>query len=181
MKRVITIICIIIVTSAFVGCSAKNDKEKRQKTITDYENAINNNPEQINIKKADSLISLYNSYVKDFPQDTMCADYLFRTSQIYGNLKDCNNALKYLDRIIKEYPNGHRVGAAYFFKGVMLEQVCSNKAEAVKAFQLYIQKFPNSKQVNTAKLMIQMDTMKNTNQEINTLEQKSGEGNKNYE
>jgi TolA-binding protein len=181
MKNTIKVLVLVFISLAFVFCSAKNDKEARQKQITDYENAINNAPQEIDAKKADSLITLYNNYVKDFPKDSLCADYLFRTSQIYGNLKDCNNALKYLDRIIKEYPKGNRVGAAYFFKGVMLQDVCLNKEEAIKAFNIYIQKFPNSKQVNTAKMMIQMDTMQNESNEIKLLEKKSGEERKNYE
>ena len=97
---------------------------------------------------------MYSDYVKDYPEDTMSEYYLFQMSNVYSAMKECDKALDCLDKIIKDYPNGKKVGAAYFFKGVVLQDVCLNKEESIKAFELYIEKFPNSVHVHDAKKMI---------------------------
>ncbi len=145
---------------SFISCKSDN-KEQRQKEIQDYADTLLNSPFAFDRNKADTLIHLYNGYIKDYKADTLCELYLFQMSQLYANSKECDSALYCLDRIIKEYPKGNKVGAAYFFKGVYLKEVCLNTEEAVRAFQTYIKKFPNSKQVQAAKRMIEMDTMKN--------------------
>lgn len=155
---VVNIIMIVCISS----CASKEDKQQeRQQKIKTYSESLLDNPMSLDKNKADTLILLYDNYIKDFPKDTMRELYLFQMSQVYANMQDCNSSLQCLDRIIKEYPNGKKVGAAYFFKGVYLKEICLNTEESVKAFQTYIDKFPNSKQVETAKRMLEMDTMQN--------------------
>ncbi len=162
MKTFAIKIISLTLLSCFCFSSCKSDnKEQRQKEITSYSDSLLNSPFTFDRNKADTLIGLYNNYIKDYKDDTMCELYLFQMSQLYANSKECDSALYCLDRIIKEYPKGNKVGAAYFFKGVYLKDVCLNNEASVKAFKTYIEKFPNSKQVSTAQRMIEMDTMKN--------------------
>ncbi len=137
---IIKVLTLGIAILAFVACSSQETKQKkRQDEITAYAEAINTNPTALNPQKADTMINLYN---------------------IYSAMNNCDSALACLDRIIKEYPNGKKVGAAYFFKGVVLNDVCLNKEESIKAFEKYIELYPNNPHVETAKRMIQLDTMK---------------------
>ena len=157
----IKVFALSIATFAFVACSSQETKQKkRQDEITAYAEAINTNPTALNPQKADTMINLYNNYIKDYPQDTMSEFYLFQMYNIYSAMNNCDSALACLDRIIKEYPNGKKVGAAYFFKGVVLNDVCLNKEESIKAFEKYIELYPDNPHVETAKRMIQLDTMK---------------------
>ncbi|MBO6117090.1 MAG: tetratricopeptide repeat protein [Bacteroidales bacterium] len=157
--RTLSFIALVLLITA---CSSQEDKQqKRQKEISEYVDALNINPTLLDQKKADTLIAMYGNYVKDFPQDTMCEFYLFQMSNVYQAMNKCDSALYCLDRIIKEYPYGNKVGAAYFFKGVVLKDVCLNTQESVKAFETYIEKFPQSKHAETARRMIMLDTMQN--------------------
>ena len=154
-SKVIVFLSVIAVLLLTVACtSGQNGKQDRQKSIEEYANRINEDPVALDKTKADSLIMMYSDYVKDYPEDTMSEYYLFQMSNVYSAMKECDKALDCLDKIIKDYPNGKKVGAAYFFKGVVLQDVCLNKEESIKAFELYIEKFPNSVHVHDAKKMI---------------------------
>ena len=165
MKRYyksIILVAIIALLFCNLSCSSQEqDKQRRKSEIEQFAEKINSNPIILNEQNADTLLHLYSNYIKDFPKDAMCDYYLFQMSNLYSNMKNCDSALYCLDRIIKEYPKGQKVGAAYFFKGVVLNDVCLNKEESIKAFQTYIEKFPKSKQVETAKRLMQLDTMRN--------------------
>ena len=161
-NHIIKISVLSILTFAFLSCSSQeNEKQERQKEIDSYTKAINSNPILLDQKKADTILTLYKNYINDYPQDTMSEFYLFQMYNIYTNLNDCDSAIHCLDRIIKEYPNGKKVGAAYFFKGVALNDVCLNKEASIKAFEEYIRRYPNNPNVKTAKRMMQIDTMQN--------------------
>ena len=63
--------------------------------------------------------------------------------------------------MIQDYPNGTKIGAAYFFKGVYYKELCGNVEKSREAFQEYIERYPNNSHVEDAKRMMQMDTMQN--------------------
>lgn len=136
-----------------------NNPQTRQKAINDYANTLMDDPFSFDKSKADTFINMANAYIKDFPQDSMSELYLFQISQVYANEKNCDSALYYLDQMIKLYPKGKKIGAAYFFKAVYLKEVCLNTELSTKAFEQYIKLFPNSKQIQAAKRLMQIDTI----------------------
>lgn len=160
----IALCCFVGISLLCTSCNSaeKQEKEqtKRQQAIEEYANKINDNPTALNKLSADTLINLYKGYINDYPKDTINEWYLFQLSQVYSAMNECDSALSCLDKIIKEYPNGKKVGAAYFFKGVILNDVCLNKEESEKAFLKYIELYPNTKYTEVARKMIQLDTMK---------------------
>ena len=160
--NILIILCSIIV---FLSCS-KNDnpvsqQQSRQKEIADYSNSLSDGSFVVDKAKADTLIKLYSEYVKDYPKDTISEYYLFQMSSVYANVGNCKKAIECLTRMIQDYPNGAKVGAAYFFKGVYYKELCGNIEKSREAFEEYIQKYPNNPHVADAKRMMQMDTMQN--------------------
>lgn len=144
-------------------------QQDRQNEIEAYANGLISQPLLLDKQKADTLIDLYNRYVTDYPEDTMSEYYLYRMSQVYANLQNCNKAIDCLNRLIQKYPNSQKVGAARFFKGVYYKDVCDNVQKSRQAFEEYIEKYPNSPRVEDAKRLMQMDTMQNPS---NILKQK---------
>ncbi len=168
-KLSIVVLCCVISTSflCFACNSAEKNRAKqeeqqkeRRQEIELYATKINENPTALNKLNADTLINLYKTYINDYPKDTINEWYLFQLSQVYSAMNECDSALSCLDKIIKDFPNGNKVGAAYFFKGVIYNDVCLNKEESIKAFEQYINRYPNTKYTDVARKMIQMDTMK---------------------
>ncbi|MBQ9254129.1 MAG: tetratricopeptide repeat protein [Bacteroidales bacterium] len=150
--------CLLILVSCNGG---ETKQQQRQKEIEKISNEINTNPVLLKEETANKILNLYNSYIKDYPQDTICEYYLFQMHNVYTAMRQCDSALYCLDRIITEYPKGKNVGAAYFFKGIVLNDVCHNREKSIEAFEEYIRRYPDNPHVYDAKRMIQMDTMKN--------------------
>jgi outer membrane protein assembly factor BamD (BamD/ComL family) len=111
--------------------------------------------------------------VKKYPEDSLCATYLYRAADVYANTKRCIESIDTYDRLIKQYPNDKHVESAYFLKGVVYSQTCLNKEKASEAFNLFIEKYPNSSLTNQARTLLIMDTMKDEMDLIRQFEQKN--------
>ncbi|MGP1515636.1 MAG: tetratricopeptide repeat protein [Bacteroidales bacterium] len=168
IANIVEVSLIGILSLICISCSSQENKlQQRQKEIQSYADKINSNPTMLNKAVSDTLIALYGSYIKDYPKDTMSEFYLFQMHNIYAAMQNCDSALYCLDKIIKDYPTGKKVGAAYFFKGVVLNDVCLNKQGSILAFEEYIKRYPNNPHVATARRMIQLDTMQDPLEIIN--------------
>lgn len=177
INKTLKVLSLLIIALSFSFCAGNNDKEQRQKKIKELEKSTYTSKQAISQTTADSLVNLYDSYVKDFPKDSLCSEYLFKAADVCSNTKQCQKALSYLDMIINSYPNSKFVEISYFQKGVVWQESCKNKQEAAKAFNLFIQKYPKSQHVIDAKAMIQLDTMKDDMQLIREFEKKNKENN----
>ncbi|MBQ7984633.1 MAG: tetratricopeptide repeat protein [Bacteroidales bacterium] len=161
-KNIILTVCFTAMVLVFAACSSQEDKRiSRQKAIREYAESVRTVPISQGSAVVDSMLSMYALYIKDYPQDTMSETYLFNMSNIYKELNECDSALQCLDRMIKEFPQGKKNGLAYFYRAMVLHDVCLNREESIKAYETYIEKFPDSKFVNVARQMLQLDTMKN--------------------
>lgn len=160
--NILIVLCSLIV---FVACSKDSkpisQQESRQKEISDYSNSLSDGSFVLDKHKADTLIKMYADYVKDYPKDTISEFYLFQMASVYANVGNCKKAIECLNRMIQDYPNGTKIGAAYFFKGVYYKELCGNVEKSREAFQEYIERYPNNSHVADAKRMMQMDTMQN--------------------
>lgn len=160
--NILIVLCSLIV---FVACSKDSkpisQQESRQKEISDYSNSLAEGSFVVDKQKADTLIKMYADYVKDYPKDTISEFYLFQMASVYANVGNCKKAIECLSRMIQDYPNGTKIGAAYFFKGVYYKELCGNVEKSREAFQEYIERYPNNSHVEDAKRMMQMDTMQN--------------------
>lgn len=160
--NILIVLCSLIV---FVACSKDSksisQQESRQKEISDYSNSLAEGSFVVDKQKADTLIKMYADYVKDYPKDTISEFYLFQMASVYANVGNCKKAIECLNRMIQDYPNGTKIGAAYFFKGVYYKELCGNVEKSREAFQEYIERYPNNSHVEDAKRMMQMDTMQN--------------------
>lgn len=166
MKILSKLFCLSFCLLSLFACKSDNQQpidpqKEKQNQIEAYSKSILSNPLALDKQKADTLINLCNQYVANYPDDTMSAFYLYKMSEVYANMQNCNKAIDCLNRLIQRFPNSNYVGAARFFKGVYYKEVCDNVEKSVEAFEEYIAKHPNSPRVEDAKRMIQMDTMQN--------------------
>lgn len=169
MKKIAFLLFTFVCFVAY-SCS-KDSKEEDRKKIQEMELSTLQDASVISYQKADSLINSYEAYVSKYPEDSMCATYLYRAADVLANTKRCIESIKMYDRLIAEYPNDAHVEAAYFLKGVVYSQTCLNKEKSKEAFELFISKYPNSKKSQEARILLMMDTMKNEMDLIREFEQ----------
>lgn len=167
-KLVFILLCLVCFLS--YSCTSEGKQKDREK-IQELELSTLENAKVISYEKADSLINSYLEYVKKYPEDSLCATYLYRAADVYANTKRCIESIDTYDRLIKQYPNDKHVESAYFLKGVVYSQTCLNKEKASEAFNLFIEKYPNSSLTNQARTLLIMDTMKDEMDLIRQFEQ----------
>ncbi len=166
MKKLSKLFCVSFCLLSLFACKDNKQQpvdaqKEKQNQIESYSKSMLSNPLALDKQKADTLITLCNQYVADYPEDTMSAFYLYKMSEVYANMQNCNKAIDCLNRLIQRFPNSNYVGAARFFKGVYYKEVCDNVEKSVAAFEEYMAKHPNSPRVEDAKRLMQMDTMQN--------------------
>lgn len=171
MKKLVFLLFTFVCFFAY-SCS-KDVKEEDRKKIQDLELSTLQDASVISCEKADSLVNSYLDYVKNYPEDSLCATYLYRAADVLANTKRCLESIKLYDRLIAEYPNDAYVESAYFLKGVVYSQTCLNKEMAAESFEVFIKKYPNSKMCQEARMLMMMDTMKDEMDLIRQFEQKN--------
>jgi outer membrane protein assembly factor BamD (BamD/ComL family) len=170
MKKLVFLLFVCTCLLSY-SCSENNSKENDRKKIQEMELSTLQDASVISYEKADSLIHYYESYVAKYPEDSLCATYLYRAADIFANTKRCLESIKMYDILITEYPQDEHVELAYFLKGVVYSQTCLNKEKAAESFELFISKYPNSKRVQEARTLLIMDTMKDEMDLIRQFEQ----------
>ncbi len=165
----ISVTVLLLLSTMLSSCG--NDKEKAQNAIKQMELSTFDYTQTINAQKADSLVNMYSSYVNRFPDDTLCASYLFRAADILSNRNKCMESVNMYEKLIKDYPNCRYVEESYFLRGVVYSQVCLNKDKSRECFNEFISKYPQSKLVNDAKGLMMMDTLSDEMEIIRKFEQ----------
>jgi outer membrane protein assembly factor BamD (BamD/ComL family) len=166
-------ILLVILCVAFVGC--KPTKENKLKDINALEAQTMKDAKEISRPRADSLLTMYDNFIAEFPKDSNTVIILYKASDVCANIKDCDKAIAYLDKLISNYPKSYMVEIAKFKKGTIYDQVCHNKEKAQKAYGEFVKEYPKSQYANDAAILFQMLDMPDEMQMIRQFEAKNAE------
>ena len=108
-----------------------------------------------NKEKADSLLSLYDAYIKQYPKDTLAPGYLFKAANIAMNSGNGPKALTLFDQYLQNYPDQPKASLCLFFKAFVYENVIQNLDKARETYLVFIEKYPNDNFTKDARLAIQ--------------------------
>jgi len=133
----------------FSACQSK--KEKKNAAIAKAEKELS---ESYNQDLQHRLIALYQDYATVFPEDSLSAEYLFRSADLNMRLGRGEDALADLDAVIAKYPNYERLPECYFMKGFVYENVLYYIDYARKAYYDFVAKFPSHKLALDASILI---------------------------
>lgn len=170
MKR---FLLLILAGISLVACQPT--KESRLERIAELEMQTMQDAREISQSRADSLLSMYDGYIMDFPKDTNSAVMLYKAADICANVKYCDRAITYLDRLISDFPESYMVEIAKFKMGDVYEKACNNREKAKEAYGKFVQEFPNSSLANDAAIMFQMLEMPDEMELIRQFEAKNAE------
>ena len=130
---------------------------------------------EISKERADSLLSMYDAYIMDFPTDTNTAIILYKAADVSTNVMYCDKAISYLERLISDFPDFYLVEIAKFKIGNVYEKACNNKEKAKEAYGKFAQEYPNSEFANDAAILFQMLDMPDEMDMIRQFEAKNAE------
>lgn len=145
---------LLVILILFAGCSPSRDKSV--KNISAMEKRLFS-PQSTSFDKVkwDSLISLYETFYKRFPQDSLVPGYTFNAANISMNNGNGEKALTLFQRIVDKYPQYKKAPLCLFFKGYVYENLLHDLGKAKEIYLQFIEKYPNNEFVQAAQSSIQ--------------------------
>ena len=152
MKKT-TILVLSGIAMILVSCGPSRDKLVSQ--IQTMEKSLFS-PESVSFNKgkADSLVSLYEVFIKDNPKDSLAPGYLFKAANIEMNSGNGPKALALFDQYMQNYPDKPKASLCLFFKAFIFENVMQDLDKARETYLLFIEKYPSDDFAKDAKLAI---------------------------
>ena len=137
----------------FTGCSPSRDKSVEN--IKNLEQILFS-PQTVSLdkKKSDSLISMYEGFLKRFPHDSLAPKFAFQAGSIAMNTGDGAKALTLFDLILDKYPDYRKTPLCLFFKGFIYENLLQNLDKSREVYQEFIEKYPNDEFIPSARASI---------------------------
>lgn len=138
-------------------------KEDRQAEIMQMEQEIgrlaNKDKNPTLDRKAEILLLRYRDYISVNPRDSMSAEYLFKAADLSLGVNKPKASIAYLDRLIQDFPDFRKGPEMMLFRGFIYEAHLKQHAEAVKAYEAMIKRYPNHRLAEDARASIANLTM----------------------
>ena len=150
---------------AFILASCSNttsdglSKEQYQAKIDSLENTRNEFFKSSTIPPKEMVlksIEAYELYADDYPTDDKSGGFLFEAAKRYEiDLQDFNNAIRLYKKIYDEYESHEHHTMALFHIGNAYHSL-NDTTNAIKHFNLFIEKYPNHDFADDAQGMINL-------------------------
>ena len=88
------------------------------------------------------------------PTDSASAEYLFKAADISIALGNYEASINYITRLTEDFPKYEKIVEIWLFKGFIYETYMNSHAEAVKAYEELILKYPNHRLAQDAQAAI---------------------------
>jgi outer membrane protein assembly factor BamD (BamD/ComL family) len=161
-----TAVTIVVMALLATACQSKQEKLKTQ--IAQKEAEMEN---QYDVAKMDSLLTLYWHYCKEFPQDSLTEEYLFRSGTTNMSLRKGEEAMGNFIMLVQQFPHSKYLPEVYYYRGFIFEDILYDIASAEEAYHEFIRRYPSHKLVTDATLSIQY-LGKSSEEIISSFEQK---------
>lgn len=162
MKQYFFVISLLAIICA---CSSNQESavsiaEEKQALITKIDSLhqlmFNQQSMELNKEVAAQAISAGDSFIEKFPEDSMCAEYLFRISDLSRAMGDHKKAIERLNRICKEYPNFKKIPECLFLQGYYYQDFLGDTIQAKNYYTELISKYPTHAFADDAQALMSM-------------------------
>ena len=152
MKRT-TVLFLVGIFGLMAGCSPS--REKTVNRILGLEKRLFA-PESVSFDKvkADSLMNLYENFIRENPKDSLSPGYLFKSANVAMNMGDGHKAIGMFDQYLRDYPEKQKAPMCMFFKGFIYENTLHDLDKARETYLLFIEKYPSNDFVKDAKMAL---------------------------
>jgi TolA-binding protein len=167
------------IASIFTGilillASCTSKKEQAQNDITSAEKALySDSTLTLNPARAAELLKNYTEYAEKYKNEPQSAEYLYKAGEVASALRDYGQSIELLQRVVVDYPKHERAPYALFLQAFIFETQLSDKPQAKKIYEEFLQKFPGHALARDAKASI--ETMDKTPEELVKMFEQQGE------
>lgn len=168
MNTVSSLLKFILLLSSPVllyACTSERDKAVQQITVQE-QLLLADTVKVIDPEKGAAMMAAYADFVKRFPGDSLCPDYLFKAADIAQGLHHDKLALGYYTQLVDSYPSSRKSAAALFMKGFVFQNGIGDDASAKAAYAEFVKRFPDHPLVPSANAALEQLNTGMTDEEL---------------
>ena len=153
MKKLLVI---MFFASIAFGMTACGEKKVTTEDLKAAEATLFNDDQSVNEAKAPEIAELYCQYVKQNPNDSAAASYLYSALEINVFLKNTDKSVEIGNQLVSQYPESEWAPMSLFLLGsYVYNDLLNDTAQAHVAFQRIIDDYPQSDLVDDAEKSIE--------------------------
>lgn len=154
MKKTLRMMVVVGLALAMFACGNKEPKL----TIDDLRAAqatLFNDDRSVNEAVAPEVAEKYCQFVKQNPDDSTAAQWLYHAMEINVLLKDADKSAAICDQLTTSYPESSWTPMSLFLMGLYYNDQLNDTAKAHVMFQRLIDEYPKSELVDDAQKSIE--------------------------
>lgn len=137
-----TSILTLLITWFVSACDSPQSK-KRALIIESEKSLLSDTTFSPDAKQARGLLSLYDEYAKQFPADTLSAEYLFKAGEVATGINDPQTSLSFYRRLYEQYPAYSKAPVALFLQGFIYENQLGQLDSASQYYEAFLDRYPD--------------------------------------
>ena len=150
MKKYFIGYCLLSAVYSFSSCSSTPKEEatnERNALIAQVDSLqkkmVNSQTMELDKNLAVKGIAAYVDFVAKYPQDSLCAEYLFRASDLSRGVGDNPKSIDLLKQICQKYPDYNKIPDCIFLQGYYYQEFFKDTNTAKQFYQELLAKYPN--------------------------------------
>ncbi len=138
----ITVILILIIAGIQSSCTSPQSKLREEIRLAESKLMTDTilSPDAIEAKL---LIGLYDKYSKQFPADSLSADYLFKAGEVSTGIMDYQNGINYYARLFEQHTDYSKAPVALFLEGFIFENYIGRLDSAEFYYKKFLELYPD--------------------------------------
>jgi tol-pal system protein YbgF len=128
----------------------QQSQQQQQASAPPPDILYNNALRDYNANNAQLANQEFNDYIKFYPNTDLAGNAFFYLAEIAYRQSDFQQAVKFYDQVIQNFPSGAKAAAAQLKKGASLIQL-GQKDDAIKELRHVIQRYPRSVEATQAR------------------------------
>ena len=150
------LLIIMFFASIAFGMTACGEKKVTTEDLKEAETSLFNDDQSVNEAKAPEIAEMYCQYVKQNPNDTAAARYLYNALEINVFLKNTAKSVEIGNQLVSQYPESEWAPMSLFLLGsYVYNDLLNDTAQAHVMFQRIIDDYPQSDLVDDAEKSIE--------------------------
>jgi tetratricopeptide (TPR) repeat protein len=157
MKNVVWILAL---TLFLFSCTSKQKEAKKKEMIKKIESVEKDfmgyiGKGQLNYEKGKELENLYDSYITDYPRDTVVPKIIYNAGSIkLKYMNDINGAINFFKRLKENYPKYEQTPMAIYTLAYIYNDRKRDFDKARENYQYLIDHYPNHFLAEESKILI---------------------------
>lgn len=146
---------------ALTGCEMGPNKERLKFEIDELESELSRlyretGRSEVTIARSATLRDSYIRYADAWKSDSLAAEYLFQAAMIDADIhNDVTTGIKYLERIVDDYPNHPIHAKTLFLIGFTYAEQLNDINKAREAYQRYLDLYPDGEMASSVRIELE--------------------------